>query len=103
MKKTGFVFRSLMTFEQVYAGVVTPATLSVAFIMTLAVGARSFGADPPVSVVQELRSRGCKGSNKKPKAIIQGEFLKPGQSDWAALCPAKRSTSLLVFPGGSTE
>ena len=71
--------------------------------MAFAVGARSFGAEPPVSVVQKLRNRGCRVSNKKPKDIIRGEFLKPGQSDWAALCSTKKTTSLLVFPGGSTE
>jgi hypothetical protein len=72
-------------------------------MMAFAVGARSFGAEPPVSVVQELQNRGCRVSNKKPKDIIRGEFLKPGQSDWAALCSTKKTTSLLVFPGGSTE
>jgi hypothetical protein len=87
----------------VYAGVVKPVALGVALILTLATGARSFGADPPALVVQELRSRGCKVSNKKPKNIIRGEFLNPGQFDWAALCSMKKSTSLLVFPGGSTE
>jgi hypothetical protein len=58
---------------------------------------------PPAAVVQELRSRGCKVSDKKPRNIIQGEFFRPGQSDWAALCSTKKSTGLLVFPGGSAE
>jgi hypothetical protein len=36
-------------------------------------------------------------------SLIHGEFFNPGQIDWAALCSAKGSTSLLVFPEGSTE
>ena len=59
--------------------------------------------DLPVAVAQELRSRGCRVPNKDSINIIRGEFFKPGQVDWAALCSTKKSTSLLVFPDGSTE
>ena len=31
----------------------------------------------------------------------RGEFVKPGQTDWAVLCSTKGSTSLLVFWNGS--
>ena len=61
-------------------------------------------SDPPTAVVQELQSRGCKLPNKKSKGVVvHGEFFRPGQSDWAALCSTKKSTSLLVFPDGSRE
>jgi hypothetical protein len=59
--------------------------------------------DLPVAVVQELQSRGCKVPGKKSKSVIRGEFLRPGQTDWAVLCSAKQRTSLLVFPDGSRE
>jgi len=61
-------------------------------------------SDLPTAVLQELQSRGCKLPNKKSKGvIIHGQFFSPGQSDWAALCSTKKSTSLLVFPDGSRE
>jgi hypothetical protein len=93
---------------------VKSTTLAVAFLMITTMGARGLAADlfqgepaifrnPPAAVAQELRSRGCKVSDKKPRNIIQGEFFRPGQSDWAALCSTKKSTGLLVFPGGSAE
>jgi hypothetical protein len=60
--------------------------------------------DIPDAVFHELQSRGCKLPDKKSKGvIIHGEFFKPGQSDWAALCSTTKSTSLLVFPDGSRE
>ena len=82
--------------------------LGVVLVMT---GTMKLEAEPllpisalPTAVIQELQSRGCKLPNKKSKGvIIHGEFFRPGQSDWAALCSTKKSTSLLVFPDGSRE
>ena len=90
-------------------------TLGVAFVMAATTGVYRVEAgpprpvhstfhDPPVVILQELRSRGCRLPDKKSKGvIIQGEFFKPGQSDWASLCSTKKDTSLLVFPDGSRE
>jgi hypothetical protein len=60
-------------------------------------------SDVPAAVLQELRSRGCKIAEKKPKNIIYGELIKLGQTDWVALCSAESSTSLLIFPQGASE
>ena len=89
-------------------------TLGLTFVMTLTMGVCLVYAEPPqpspsafpsvpVAVVQELQSRGCKIPGKKSRRVIHGEFFKPGQSDWAALCSTKKSTSLIVFPDGSRE
>lgn len=85
--------------------------VGLALIMTVTVEARRVEAGPPgptadfpTAVLQELQSRGCESPDKKSKGvIIHGEFFRPGQSDWAALCFTKKSTSLLVFPDGSRE
>jgi len=90
-------------------------TLGVALVLTVTIGAWRVEAEPPrptpttfsdlpTAVLQELQSRGCKLPNKKSKGvIIHGEFFRSEQSDWAALCFTKKSTSLLVFPYGSRE
>jgi len=57
----------------------------------------------PNTITQDLQSRGCKLPSIRSKSLINGEFLRPGQSDWAVLCSTKKSTSLLVYPGGSQE
>jgi hypothetical protein len=35
--------------------------------------------------------------------VIQGSFLKAGQTDWAVLCTTKKITELLVFEIGSAD
>jgi hypothetical protein len=32
---------------------------------------------------------------------IQGQFFKPGQTDWAVLCQAGEKTGILLYPGGA--
>jgi len=32
--------------------------------------------------------------------VIQGQFFKPGQTDWAVLCRAGEKTGILLYPGG---
>jgi hypothetical protein len=89
--------------------------IGVALVMTVTTGACRVEAEPPrptpstfsdlpAAVLDELQSRGCKLPNKKSQGvIIRGEFFRPGQTDWGALCSTKKSTSLLVFPDGSRE
>ena len=58
----------------------------------------------PRNVVRELQRRGCtipQPYSDRRANVIRGEFVKPGQTDWAVLCSTKGSTSLLVFWNGS--
>ena len=55
----------------------------------------------PRGIVTELQRRGCtipqvpmvRGRHN----VIKGEFLRPGQTDWAVLCSVSRVSSILVF------
>jgi hypothetical protein len=59
----------------------------------------------PKNIVAALQRRGCTipqvpmidGRHN----VIKGEFLKPGQTDWAVLCSVGRVSSILVFWNGS--
>jgi hypothetical protein len=59
----------------------------------------------PGTVVQELKRRGCtipqEAFAKKPGNVIQGQFAKVGQTDWAVLCSVKGVSTILVFWNGS--
>jgi hypothetical protein len=58
----------------------------------------------PRNVVRELQSRGCtipQPYTDRRANVIRGEFVKPGQTDWAVLCSTQGSTSLFVFWNGS--
>jgi hypothetical protein len=61
-------------------------------------------AELPPAVVSELRRRGCQIPQppaSAPVNVIRGEFFAAGSRDWAVLCSARRSVSVLVFPEGS--
>lgn len=56
----------------------------------------------PRNIVQALLHRGCTipqlwGEEQKPHNVIQGEFARPGQTDWAVLCSRDRKSAVLVF------
>jgi hypothetical protein len=56
----------------------------------------------PPNIVRELQRRGCEIPQDellapKPNNVIKGEFLRPGQTDWAVLCSVKGVSSILVF------
>lgn len=57
----------------------------------------------PQSVQDQLNQRGCLVPQTyqahRPENVIHGSFERPGSSDWAALCSAHGSVSLLVFFG----
>ncbi|MGO9895064.1 MAG: hypothetical protein ACLPX8_12720 [Bryobacteraceae bacterium] len=61
----------------------------------------------PGGVTGELERRGCaipqEAFTKGPHNVIQGEFAKPGQIDWAVLCSVKGVSSILVFWNGSAK
>lgn len=59
--------------------------------------------DIPKRIVAELQQRGCTipqpyGMTRQSN-IVKGEFAKPGQTDWAALCSRAGVSTLLVFWG----
>jgi hypothetical protein len=61
----------------------------------------------PKNLVAELERRGCmipqvpmiEGLHN----VIEGQFAKPGQIDWAILCSIGRVSSILVFWNGSEK
>jgi len=58
----------------------------------------------PKNLVSELENRGCtipQPYTDRRANVIWGEFVKPGQTDWAVLCSTKGYTNLLVFWNGS--
>ncbi len=61
----------------------------------------------PNYIVKKLENRGCKIPQtyafNKPHNVIQGQFAKQGQIDWAVLCSRNSTSTLLIFWGGSTQ
>jgi hypothetical protein len=59
----------------------------------------------PKDIVQKLTERNCKIPQspeiQEPHNVVKGEFAKPGQTDWAALCSKDGKSSVLIFWGGS--
>jgi hypothetical protein len=61
----------------------------------------------PKNVLQELQRRNCTipqvWNARQPGNVINGEFLKKGQKDWAALCSVRLKSSILILPAGSPQ
>ncbi len=61
----------------------------------------------PAGVAGELKRRGCRipqeTFTKKPHNVIEGEFSRAGQTDWAVLCSVKGVSTILVFWNGSEK
>lgn len=59
----------------------------------------------PENLAAALRRRGCRIPQvpmiEGRHNVIKGEFLKPGQTDWAVLCSGGGVSSILVFWNGS--
>lgn len=59
----------------------------------------------PGNVARDLQRRGCtipqEVFTKIRNNVIRGEFVKPGQTDWAVLCSVKGVSTILVFWNGS--
>ena len=57
----------------------------------------------PAAVQQQLSTRGClipqTYEAQRPENVIYGSFERAGSSDWAVLCSAQGTVSLLVFFG----
>ena len=61
----------------------------------------------PVAIAQDLGNRGCripqvKGVQKQ-RNVIQGQFKKAGQRDWAVLCLQGHTSTILVYWNGSAK
>lgn len=60
----------------------------------------------PVGIRKELEKLGCKipqpSFPKEPHNVIQGEFARPGQKDWAVLCSKEGISTIVVFWEEST-
>lgn len=61
----------------------------------------------PIVVQGVLSHRGClipqTYEAHRPENVIHGSFERPGSSDWAALCAARGTVSLLVFFSSSPD
>ncbi|HAH33145.1 MAG TPA: hypothetical protein DCL44_12605 [Elusimicrobia bacterium] len=59
----------------------------------------------PANIKKELSKRQCTIPqifiSTQPHNVIQGEFNKKGQKDWAVLCSSGQISSILIFWGGS--
>jgi hypothetical protein len=59
----------------------------------------------PKNLLMELQRRGCTIPQPPMAAsrqnVIEGEFAKPGQTDWAVLCSVRGGSSVLIFWNGS--
>ena len=60
----------------------------------------------PAAIKADLDKRGCKIPRftkwDARHNVIQGQFLKAGQRDWAVLCRHEEKSSILIYPGGAT-
>ncbi len=61
----------------------------------------------PAAVQAELSRRGClipqSYEAHHPENLVHGSFEQPGSSDWAVLCSARGTVSLLVFFGSRLD
>jgi hypothetical protein len=60
----------------------------------------------PAGIKADLDKRGCKipmfTKWDARHNVIHGQFLKPGQRDWAVLCRQQDKSSILLYPGSAT-
>ena len=59
------------------------------------------------AIVKELQERGCTIPQtafiSEPHNVIEGEFARKGQKDWAVFCSREGESSILVFWGGPAK
>jgi hypothetical protein len=60
----------------------------------------------PLVVRDDLRKRGCtipqSPDTQERHNVISGQFIRSGQSDWAALCSVALVSRVIVYRGGTT-
>lgn len=63
--------------------------------------------DLPAAIQMELGVRGClipqTYEARRPENVVHASLEGPGSSDWAVLCSAQRTVSLLVFFGNGSS
>jgi hypothetical protein len=61
----------------------------------------------PPAIQEQLDHRGClipqSYEARQPENVIHGSLERPGSSDWAVLCSAQGTVSLLVFFGSGSN
>jgi hypothetical protein len=61
----------------------------------------------PSHILEKLTTKGCtipqSFENNSPHNVINGEFGKTGEEDWAVLCSRRYSSSILIFWGGQSS
>ena len=61
----------------------------------------------PIKIKKELVKRQClipqTFISTQPHNVIQGQFQRKGQEDWAVLCSTGRVSSILIFWGGASK
>jgi hypothetical protein len=61
----------------------------------------------PKNIVDYLSAHNCKVPQPfdatEPANVISGEFMRRGQVDWAVMCSRNRTSSILIFWGGSKK
>jgi hypothetical protein len=61
----------------------------------------------PPQVISALEARRCtipqSYGDSLPHNVIQGNFVKKGQSDWAVLCSRARASTILIVWGGPSS
>jgi hypothetical protein len=85
--------------------------LAISMVLTASVSeARSLppSAFPelPTGIVAELEHRGCRIPQlhwRKRNNVIQGDFTRLAQMDWAVVCKTRGETTLLVFAQGAAQ
>ncbi len=66
----------------------------------------SFSKAPP-KITEALENRRClipqAGGDSVPHSVIKGSFVRPGQTDWAALCSRARASTIVIIWGGPSS
>ncbi len=61
----------------------------------------------PGKIITDLEKRGCTIPQtyfeREKQNVIQGEFKKKGQNDWAILCSNNNTSSILIYWNGSIK
>ena len=61
----------------------------------------------PAGIAKDLMNRGCRIPQVKgvreQRNVLQGQFKKAGQRDWAVLCLQGNTSTILVYWNGSAE
>lgn len=118
LRKRGRLALALICFSALAAAQTEPALLQLNQTGRISIAGRStpyiirhlpLASFPQIPLIIQgvLRDRGCLVPQTyeahRPENVIHGSFERPGSSDWAALCAARGTVSLLVFFSSSPD